>query len=720
MTPRMSLSLINDRYEIEGELGRGGMSVVYIARDRQLMSKRVVVKVLLEHSEADEWVRKKFLQEMEALARIDHPNIVTVLDSGTLDDGRRFLVMQYVEGVTLREALAAGPMPLARVSRLVRQIGQGLSAAHDKGVWHRDLKPENILLQRLVDGEEQVRLIDFGIAGIHDSAFAGGGTKVAGTAGYMAPEQFAGQASAASDIYSMGVIAYEMLTGRRPHAPDSQMHLVSEKAARITPPRELRPELPVTAEKVLVQAISFRPELRQARARDFVEQLGEALQKPEEQATRTNVRTMSTSVGRAGAAKLEMANVLFTDIVGYSLLSMDQQRDYLAQLQDIVRAAAAVQKADAENEVLFLPTGDGMAIVFSGDPTVPVQAAVEIAAGLREQPHLRLRMGVHTGPVYRVADVNANANVAGGGINMAQRVMDAGDAGHILVSKTVADVLSQLSQWAPTLTSLGVHKAKHGVEVAIYNLVAGEAGNPNLPAKFAVAVPLAEAPRPAPAAPRNSGIMVAMAVAGLIAVGGGTYWARHQPAVPVIPSVAPGPALALNYSVTVQKYRNGAPYQEPFRVPGEMIFEKDYRIALEVTSLEAGFLYIVNEGIEGSSGKRTFNLLVPRDGVAAALPPSTRTRIPPGEEWFQFDAASGREMLYLFLSRATVPEFDRLRELAAGPGGVADPAEVSRISEWIGRHRSVPANIKKDGQLRQTEVRSSGPVLVHGIVLEHQ
>src|ERR1700693_3431075 len=141
--------VLKDRYEVERELGRGGMSVVYLARDRQLLAKRVVVKVLLEETSQDPWMRQKFQQEMEALARIDHPGVVGVVDSGLTAEGQRFLVMQYIEGVTLRSRIEPGGMNFVRAAGLIRQIGQALGAAHEKGVWHRDLKPENVMLQCL-------------------------------------------------------------------------------------------------------------------------------------------------------------------------------------------------------------------------------------------------------------------------------------------------------------------------------------------------------------------------------------------------------------------------------------------------------------------------------------------------------------------------------------------------------------------------------------------
>src|SRR5579871_2193044 len=156
--------------------------------------------------------------------------------------------------------------------------------------------------------------------------------------------------------------------------------------------------------------------------------------------------------------RLEIAHVLFMDIVSYSLLPMDEQRDIIATLQGIVRDTPQFKQADQENEVIALPTGDGMALAFFGDPSRAAECALEIARILKKKPELRLRMGLHSGPVYRVADVNKNKNVAGGGINMAQRIMDAGDAGHILVSSEMASTLGQLSRWKPHLTDFGMHQ----------------------------------------------------------------------------------------------------------------------------------------------------------------------------------------------------------------------------------------------------------------------
>jgi serine/threonine protein kinase len=276
--------LLAGRYLLERELGRGGIGVIYFARDQQLMGKPVVVKILLDltlGAEADEWVKRKFRQEVEALARIDHPGVVGVLQAGEMADGKPYLVIQYIEGETLRSVMGADGMELARVARIVRQIGHALTGAHDRGIYHRDLKPENIMLQSLGEGEEHVKLIDFGIATVKDPQAAADQattTMFSGTPGYMAPEQLLGKPTAASDVYALGVIAHEMLTGRRPFRPDSPYHLLElqREGVRVKP-RELRPDLPERAQALVLQALSFEQAARPARARAFGDELSRAL-----------------------------------------------------------------------------------------------------------------------------------------------------------------------------------------------------------------------------------------------------------------------------------------------------------------------------------------------------------------------------------------------------------------------------------------------------------
>ncbi len=275
--------LLKERYRIESELGRGGVGVVYLARDTQLHARRVVVKVLLDAQAAAssrQWFEKKFEQEIEALARLDHPGVVGVLDAGTTAEGKPFFVMQFVEGVMLRHLMGGAKLAFPRVSRIVRQIAQALSAAHDKGVIHRDLKPENIMVQVNGEAEESVKLIDFGIASLKDSPAAASAekTKVAGTMSYMSPEQFRGQPEAASDLWALGVIAYELLTGQLPFQADTliQLYELQQTGVQLLP-RQLRPDLPPAAQSAILQALAFDPKARFARARDFGEVLAQAL-----------------------------------------------------------------------------------------------------------------------------------------------------------------------------------------------------------------------------------------------------------------------------------------------------------------------------------------------------------------------------------------------------------------------------------------------------------
>src|SRR6266550_7031428 len=182
--------------------------------------------------------------------------------------------------------------------------------------------------------------------------------------------------------------------------------------------------------------------------------------------------------------RLEVAHVLFIDVVGYSKVSINEQRTVVDELTTIVRDSDQYQKAEAAGRLIKIPTGDGMALVFYTTQEAPAQCAVEISRARKEHPRLELRMGVHSGPVSGVIDVNGHANLAGAGLNIAQRVMDCGDAGHIMLSKRVAEDLAEYEQWRPLLHDLGTCEVKHGVSVAIVNLHADEVGNAKLPRKF--------------------------------------------------------------------------------------------------------------------------------------------------------------------------------------------------------------------------------------------
>jgi len=248
---------------------------------------------------------------------------------------------------------------------------------------------------------------------------------------------------------------------------------------------------------------------------------------------------MSTEIKKE--IQLEIAHVLFIDIVGYSKLAVNEQRALIERLNDIVRATDEFQAAETTGRLIKIPTGDGMALVFYHSPEAPVDCALEISRALKDHPELRLRMGVHSGPVSGVIDLNGKANVAGAGINMAQRVMDCGDAGHILVSKRVAQDLEHYPHWRPHLHDLGETEVKHGIRLSIVNLYTEELGNAAMPEKVkATRVTSAARER----AVRRRKVLVVAAL--LVAAGAiGFVMLRHKRPLPTAGSAIPEKSIAV-------------------------------------------------------------------------------------------------------------------------------------------------------------------------------
>ena len=194
--------------------------------------------------------------------------------------------------------------------------------------------------------------------------------------------------------------------------------------------------------------------------------------------------TAPTSSETSTRRHVEIAHVLFIDVVGYSKLLIDEQQQIQEQLNHVVRSTEQFRSAEAKGKLTRLPTGDGMALVFFTTPEAPVQCALEISEALLSYPRLKLRMGVHSGPVSSTTDVNDRSNIAGAAINIAERIMSCGDAGHILISKRLADDLGQYAEWQPCLHDLGEIQVKHGVTLAIVNVYTDKLGNPEVPEKI--------------------------------------------------------------------------------------------------------------------------------------------------------------------------------------------------------------------------------------------
>jgi tetratricopeptide (TPR) repeat protein/class 3 adenylate cyclase len=268
-----------------------------------------------------------------------------------------------------------------------------------------------------------------------------------------------------------------------------------------------------------------------------------------------------------------MAHVLFMDIVGYSKLPMDRQEVVLRTLQAAVSATSEFLQAQANQEMIRLPTGDGMALVFFGDAEAATRCALEVSRALKSHPEIPLRMGLHSGPVYRVADINANQNVAGGGINIAQRVMDCGDAGHILASQSVADMLGHLSSWKDSLHDLGETDVKHGVRVHLYNFYTEETGNAELPERLQAAHRRMAAIRSKARWRKLALGMVAVLVVAL-GVGAWLYLARKAQ------------ALTEKDTIVLSGFTN---------TTGDAIFDDTLKTALSVSLRQSPFLNVLSD-----------------------------------------------------------------------------------------------------------------------------
>src|SRR5437867_11313838 len=240
--------------------------------------------------------------------------------------------------------------------------------------------------------------------------------------------------------------------------------------------------------------------------------------------------------------QLEIAHVLFTDIVGYSKLPIHQQRAVVERLNEIVRGTDEFQAAEAAGRLLRIPTGDGITLVFYHSPETPAECALQISRALKKHPELQLRTGVHSGPVSRVIDATGKANVAGPGINIAQRVMDCGDAGHILLSKHVAEDLEEYPHWQPHLHELGECEVKHGVRLSVVNLYTAELGNPAVPEKL-IAARVAAAARRKRAAFRWLSLGVGSLLAVIAVIGFLLFRYRRPPATVELP--VPGKSIAV-------------------------------------------------------------------------------------------------------------------------------------------------------------------------------
>jgi class 3 adenylate cyclase len=407
---------------------------------------------------------------------------------------------------------------------------------------------------------------------------------------------------------------------------------------------------------------------------------------------------------------IELAHVLFLDIVGYTRLPIDLQTKTLEQLHELLRGTEDFVRSQESQRLLRLPSGDGMALVFFGDVEAPARCAVELSKALRSHPEIKLRMGVHSGPVDPIVDVNDVPIVTGAGINTAQRVMDCGDAGHILLSKRVADDLSQYSRWKENLHDLGEVTVKHGERIHIVNLYTDEAGNPERPAKFK------SVKKPFPS------VAVAAVLMVIVVTGALLLWAPWKRNV-----IVPTPATrTLMYSLTVQKMvkvPNTSEYKpqgDPFPSTGNEFYGNGWEFRINITPEQPGSLYLLNEG-PGENGAVVYNVLFPTPANNNSV-----AQLAAGQDMktgrYFFNKFNGPpEIVWIIWSTQPIAELDAFFKAAANSKlQITDPAQISTVRDLIDKYGSPKPDVQTDKSKAQTTVKGNGDVLVSKMELEHK
>jgi class 3 adenylate cyclase len=389
-----------------------------------------------------------------------------------------------------------------------------------------------------------------------------------------------------------------------------------------------------------------------------------------------------------------MVHVLFMDIVGASKRFTEDQPRMVKDLQTKVSATSEYKKAHTKNELIAIPTGDGMALVFLDRIESPVRCALELAASLRGEENYKVRMGIHSGPVFIVEDINGQRNVSGAGINRAQRVMDCGDGDHILLSDTIAESLRQFREWNVALKDIGDCKVKDGWQ-HVWNYDDGTYGNRELPKKskrFWMQ--------------KQRRIMLGGLLALLLLAATISWYFFLR---------APTARTSITYSIIVRK-----PNGDNLVMAKEMAFDAGYAIKIKFQTVEHGFLYLINEGPE-TAGSRTWSWLFPypKMGTGSAEVAAGQTLISPEgkDQYFALDEKSGAETVYAVWSTKEIPELERLRSAMFAAGAAKFSADQARAAQTFLESKGPP--VIASSEQGNTTLSATGSYLIKKIILEH-
>lgn len=397
------------------------------------------------------------------------------------------------------------------------------------------------------------------------------------------------------------------------------------------------------------------------------------------------------------ASEAVMVHILFMDIVGCSKHFTDEQLQIVDTLQAKVRASSEYQKAVSKHDVISIPTGDGMALVFLEDIEAPLRCAIEISRALRSDPSCKVRMGIHSGPVFIVEDINGQRNVNGAGINRAQRVMDCGDGDHILLSNAMADVLRQFRHWSSRIHDIGECRVKDGWQ-HVWSYHDGNVGSASLPNRSKRRIQRRRF--------MIAGAAAVVAVAALV-IGLLRWSGSPAPAASI-------PGRSITYSLLVKP-----PTGQARVYAREMLFPPHYGIKFRFQSSQQGFLYLLNQGPETPRGI-TWHWLFPAPSLRAGsgvLAPGDMITIPQDQS-FELDEKSGREIVFIVWSDRPIPELESIkRELfSQSSEGALTREQADSARTFLQSHPTQLDTVRSDNG---TTLQTRSSYLIKSITLEH-